>query len=218
MPKYSRSHERAERAKIARGMWESLFGLIFSWLPGVGLIFSVAGFCRQIVRMTEAHRARRFFATVFASVVLVVSIGALVGEAYLYSRNPAILSDTGRWLWQQVTGQQALPGEEPGMMMEEEGDGAMEPLPDEYYTDEGAEEGDVPADIQAEEGDVSADLQEEGDAPAQSEEGDLPGAEGDFQDNVDFNEDESDEPGDAGAEATIPPLSDLLKSNGVAVG
>ena len=104
------------------------------------------------------------------------------------------------------------------MMMEEEGDGAMEPLPDEYYTDEGAEEGDVPADIQAEEGDVSADLQEEGDAPAQSEEGDLPGAEGDFQDNVDFNEDESDEPGDAGAEATIPPLSDLLKSNGVAVG
>ncbi len=207
MPKYSRSHERAERAKIARGMWESLFGLIFSWLPGVGLILSVAGFCRQVVRMTEAHRVRRFFALVFASVVLVASIGALVGEAYLYSRNPAILSDTGRWLWQQVTGQQALPGEATGTMTEEEGDGA-EPLPDEYYTDEGGEEGDVPADIQA----------EEGDAPVQTEEGDLPGAEGDFQDNVDFAEDESDEPGDAGTEATIPPLSDLLKSNGVAVG
>jgi hypothetical protein len=219
MPKYSRSHERSERAKIARGMWESLFGLIFCWLPGVGLLLSVAGFCRQVVRLTEAYRVRRFFALVFASVVLVASIGALMGEAYLYSRNPAIVSDTGRWLWQKVTGQQALPGEMPSMMPEEEGDGADEPVPDEYYTDEGVEEGDVPANGQEEEGDVPPDIQaEEGDVPAQMEEGDLPMAEGDFKDDIDFVEDDSDEPGAEDAEATLPPLRDLLKSSGVAVG
>ncbi len=83
MPKYSRSHERAERAKMARGLWESLFGLIFCWLPGVGLILAVAGFFRQAVRLTEVHRARRFFYMLFASLVLIVAIGVLVGEAYL---------------------------------------------------------------------------------------------------------------------------------------
>lgn len=213
MPKYSRSHERSERAKIARGMWESLFGLIFCWLPVVGLLLSVAGFCRQVVRLTEAYRVRRALALMFASVVLVASIGALMGEAYLYSRNPAIVSDAGRWLWQKVTGQQALPGEMPSMMIEEEGDGADEPLPDEYYTDEGYEEGDMPVGDQAEEGDVPAQ-----DAPVQMEEGDMPVTEGDFRDDIDFIEDESDEPGAGGNDSTLPPLKDLLKSSGVAVG
>jgi hypothetical protein len=236
MPKkYSRSHERAEYAKISRGLWESAFGFLFSWLPGIGLILSMAGFCRQAVRLTEAYKVRRFFAMLFASVVLVAAIGALTGEVYLYSRNPDIASQTGLWVWQKVTGQQALPGTD----MNESVPAADElNVPDEYNTgDIQMEEGDVPADgAQMEEGDVPVDgtQMEEGDVPVdgtQMEEGDVPvdnaqtgdmqPAEGDFQDNIDFSEDNTDEvPGDtaAGADATIPPLSDLLKSNGVTVG
>jgi hypothetical protein len=227
MPKkYSRSHERAENAKITRGLWESLFGLLFSWLPGVGLILSVAGFCRQAVRMTEAYKVRRAFSLILASVVLVAAIGVFVGEAYLYSRNPNIVGETGLWLWQKVTGQEALPGTDLGDVPPAEGDPEEGDVPDEYHTDEGQmEEGDVPTgDEQMEEGDVpTGDEQtEEGDVPVdgqQMEEGDVPAAEGDFQDNIEFNEDDSDETTDgAAADATLPPLSDLLKSHGVAVG
>jgi hypothetical protein len=197
MPKYSRSHERAERAKMARGLWESLFGLIFCWLPGVGLILAVAGFFRQAVRLTEVHRARRFFYMLFASLVLIVAIGVLVGEAYLYSRDPDITDKAGLWLWQKVTGQQALPG------AGEYGDMPIEEylpddsVPDEYYTDDGMIDGD----LYGEEGDLYG------------EEGDLYGEEGDFRDDVDFHEDETDEP-----DAAMPSLSELLKSKGVAVG
>ena len=62
---------------MSRGLWESLFGLLFSWLPGVGLILSMAGFCRQAVRLTEKHKARRFFSMAFASVVLVAAMSYL---------------------------------------------------------------------------------------------------------------------------------------------
>ena len=198
--KYSRSHERAENAKISRGLWESLFGLLFCWLPGVGLILSVAGFCRQAVRMTEAYKVRRAISLILASVVLVAAIGVFVTEAYLYSRNPNIVGDTGLWLWQRVTGQAALPGTEPGNVPPADGDLQLEEgdVPDEYHTDDGQlEEGDVPTD------------------DPQMEEGDVPSAEGDFQDDIGFNEDDSDE---TTGGATIPPLSDLLKSHGVAVG
>jgi hypothetical protein len=233
MPKYSRSHERAECAKISRGLWESLFGLIFSWLPLVGLVLSVSGFCRQAVRMTEAHKTRRFFSMAFASVVLVVAIGGLVSEAYLYSRDPDIMSKTGLWIWQKVTGQEALPGTGDGEIMPTD-EGVLPDetsVPDEYHTADGqVEEGDVPvtSDGQVEEGDVpvSGDTQmEEGDVPVsgdtQMEEGDVPPSEGDFQDNIDFSEDNSDETGglvtDA-PESTLPPIGDLLKSYGVTVG
>ena len=235
MPKYSRSHERAECAKISRGLWESLFGLLFCWLPGVGLILSVAGFCRQAVRLTEKYRTRRFIAMAFASVVLVGSIGVLVGEAYQYSRDPDFVSKAGLWVWRSVTGQDALPGSGEVVAVDED-DMPLEAVPDEYYTDGGTEEGDVPVgdeqmeegdlptsgDEQMEEGDVPVDGQqmEEGDVPVgdeQMEEGDVAAPEGDFQDDVDFSEDDCDEMGGS-PEQTIPPLSDLLKSHGVTVG
>jgi len=228
MPKYSRSHERAECAKISRGLWESLFGLIFSWLPGVGLILSVAGFCRQAVRLTEVHRVRRFFSMIFASVVLVVSIGGLVGEAYLYSRDPNILNKTSLLLWQKLTGQEALPGGMESQYVAEGEDPLLDgEVPDEYHTADGqVEEGDVPVDGQMEEGDVPVDGQmEEGDVPVdgQMEEGDVPPAEGDFRDDVGFSEDDSDDTVSGGqvpaaADSTLPPLSDLLKSHGVTIG
>ncbi len=63
-------------------------------------------------------------------------------------------------------------------------------VPDEYYTDDGMIDGDL-----------------------YGEEGDLYGEEGDFRDDVDFHEDETDEP-----DAAMPSLSELLKSKGVAVG
>ena len=230
MPKYSKSHERAECAKMSRGLWESLFGLIFSWLPGVGLILSVVGFCRQAVRLTEAHKVRRLFSMAFASVVLVAAIGGLVGEAYLYSRNPDILNTTSLWVWQKVTGQQALPGADNGEAVagdtgDASGDASVDVnVPDEYHTADGqTEEGDVPAaDSSQAQGSVPPDNSQGG---GQMEEGDVPvtnngQAEGDFQDNVNFTEDNSDDTANGGGapSATLPPLGDLLKSHGAPLG
>jgi hypothetical protein len=196
---------------MSRGLWESLFGLLFSWLPGVGLILAMAGFCRQAVRLTEKHRARRFFSMAFASVVLVAAIGVLVGEAYQYSRDPDFAGKAGLKIWQSVTGQAALPGSDAGETVALDENGMpLDAVPDEYYTDGQTEEGDVPTgDEQMEEGDLPVDGQ-------QMKEGDVPASEGDFQDDVDFNEDDSDEGGTP--EQSLPPLSDLLKSHGVAVG
>jgi hypothetical protein len=197
---------------MSRGLWESLFGLLFSWLPGVGLILSVAGFCRQAVRLTEKHRVRRSFLMAFASVVLVLAIGALVGEAYLYSRDPGFIGKAGLKIWQSVTGQTALPGTEAGEAVAVDESGTpIEAVPDEYYTDGEIEEGDVPVgDEQMEEGDVPV-------GDGQVEEGDLAFPEGAFQDDVGFSEDDSDEEGGA-PDQTLPPISDLLKSHGVSVG
>lgn len=210
---------------MSRGLWESLFGLFFSWLPGVGLILSVVGFCRQAVRLTEKHKARRFVSMAFASVVLVAAIGVLVGEAYLYSRDPGFAAKAGLKLWQSVTGQAALPGTDAGEVAQVDESGMpLEAVPDEYYTDVQTEEGDVPTgDVQMEEGDVPTgdEQMEEGDVPVSGDEqmgeGDVAVPEGDFQDDVGFSEDNTDEAGGS-PEQTLPPLSDLLKSHGVAVG
>jgi hypothetical protein len=218
---------------MARGMWESLFGLIFCWLPGVGLILSVVGFCRQMVRLTEIHKARKALYTLLSGAVLVVCIGALVGEAYLYSRDQDVAGKAGLWLWQKVTGQETLPGMDPyadpyaGLMdgqdyMPDEyytGDGGQDYVPDEYYTGDDGQDY-VPDEYntgdggQVEEGDLSPDGLPGGIGDAlPNRDNDGGDEEGDYQDGMDFYEDDTDEGG-----AGMPSLKDLLESSGVAVG
>jgi hypothetical protein len=136
------SAQSAQKCRAAVGIHVRPFVQLAA---GLGLILSVAGFCRQAVRLTEKHKVRRFFSMAFASVVLVAAIGALVGEAYLYSRDPGFAGKAGLWVWQKVTGQEALPGSGTGDVAQVDENGMpLEAVPDEYYTTGANREGDVP--------------------------------------------------------------------------
>lgn len=113
MPKYSRGHEREECTKMWRGFWHSTFGILFCWVPILGLVLSISGFARQVVRMTVKYRKRMALFTLYGLLSLVISIGAIVGGLYAYSRNPNILQDSATWAWTKLTGQPALPGQTP---------------------------------------------------------------------------------------------------------
>lgn len=189
MAKYSKSHEREEREKMGRGFWHSLFGLLFCWVPGLGLLLSVSGFVRQIVRITEKYRVRLALYLLFAIISLVLCVGVFVAEVYQYSRDPDMPQKVMADVWQTLTGQSELPWEaggsgegtdytgyeQPGLGVLDgySGDGSMDPegdadVPDEQYTDDGlVPEGDSPEDGLLEEsaGSLSPDIEPEGDSP-----------------------------------------------------
>lgn len=109
MSEYSNSHEREERAKMGRGLWHSIFGLLLCWLPGVGLILSISGFIRQMVRLTVKYRARLTVYLTISIVSVVVCVGTLIGEAFLYSRDSNFPDKVGHVAWQALTGQKEYP-------------------------------------------------------------------------------------------------------------
>lgn len=109
MPTYSKTHEKEERAKMGRGLWHSIFGALFCWLPGVGLLLAISGFARQMVRMTQAYKKRLLVYTVISLVSLVLCIGVLMGEVYAYAKDPDVLSKVSLQVWQAVTGQENYP-------------------------------------------------------------------------------------------------------------
>ncbi|NLG24930.1 MAG: hypothetical protein GX558_06215, partial [Clostridiales bacterium] len=77
MANLSRSQEREERVKMGRGMLTSIFGLIFCWVPLLGLLLSSVGFVKVSMRLTTRHRAR--YATYFIAtlLILILCTGAL---------------------------------------------------------------------------------------------------------------------------------------------
>lgn len=107
---YSRGQERDERAKLGTGLRLSVFGLIFCWLPFVGLILAAAGFIKIFVRITGRHKKRRAAYMAVSLVVLIACTGVLMGEVRAYINNPNIVQDTGMWLYTKLTGQSELPG------------------------------------------------------------------------------------------------------------
>jgi hypothetical protein len=115
MPKYSKSHEREEREAMGRGLWHSLFGILFCWLPGVGLAFGVSGFARQVVRLTQRYRVRLAFYLLASVLSLAVCIAVLAAELYQYSRDPDLPRHVLLSAWQTVTGQDAFPWESGGL-------------------------------------------------------------------------------------------------------
>lgn len=212
MAKYSKSHEREEREKMGRGFWHSLFGLLFCWVPGLGLLLSISGFVRQIVRITEKHRVRLALYLVAAIISLVLCVTVLVAEVFQYSRNPDLPHDVLEDVWQTLTGQSELPWEaasggtdysgydQPGLGVLDgyEGDpddpGEDGSVPDEQYTDDGLiGEDDNPDDgLSGEDtGEPDSYTEPEGDSPddgLSDEDTGLPGSytepEGDSPDGV----------------------------------
>lgn len=113
MAKYSKAHERDESSKMWRGFWHSTFGILLCWVPGLGLILSISGFCRQVVRMTEKHRARWVVLLLYGLISLCVSIGAIFGGLYAYSQDQQVFIKYATMGWEKLTGQTALPGQQP---------------------------------------------------------------------------------------------------------
>lgn len=113
MAKYSKAHERDESSKMGRGFWHSTFGILLCWAPGLGLLLSISGFCRQVVRMTEKHRVRWILLLLYGLISLCIAIGAMMYGLYEYSRDPQVFVKYATKGWQQLTGQTTLPGQLP---------------------------------------------------------------------------------------------------------
>ena len=106
----SKGQEREERAKLKQGLLLAVFGLIFCWVPFLGLLLAVIGFLKVFVRITKRYKRRRTAYIALALSMLVICTGALMGEIYMYADNPNIIGDTGMWIFSKLTGMDVLPG------------------------------------------------------------------------------------------------------------
>lgn len=108
MTKLSKGQEREERTKMGQGMICSVVGLLLCLVPFVNLILSAIGFVRICGRVTERHRVRRLVYLILSGVILVVSVGVLMGEIYIFSRRPTIMSDLGTLSLEVLSGRKDL--------------------------------------------------------------------------------------------------------------
>ena len=106
---FSRGQEREERVKMGRGLRQSLFGLLFSWVPALGVIIAAAGFIKIYACITRSYRVRRFFYMLLSFILLTATTAVLMYGIYLYVDNPNIINETGMWVFQKLTGQEQLP-------------------------------------------------------------------------------------------------------------
>jgi len=106
----SKSQEREERHGLGRGMVTSVFGLLFCWVPLLGLLLSAVGYGRIVSRVTVRHRARRSLYAIVSFLMLVVSTGVLMAECYFYVQDPDILQNLGMRAYTLITGEEQLPG------------------------------------------------------------------------------------------------------------
>ena len=111
MAKYSKAHEREESSKMWKGFWHSTFGILFCWVPGLGILLSISGFARQVVRMTQKHRLALTLLLLYGLTSLAVTLGTLFLGLYLYAQDQQIFLREATKLWHSVTGQSSLPGQ-----------------------------------------------------------------------------------------------------------
>ncbi|MDL2207081.1 hypothetical protein LJC33_09290 [Eubacteriales bacterium OttesenSCG-928-N13] len=146
-------------------------------MPLVGLILSISGFARQVVRVTDRYKGRLVVFIVYGLISLSIAIGAILGGLYYYSRNPDMFTNAGRWIWTQMTGNEQLPGEVPPMdytdtgmhglgeyedpTMEDDLPEDDEPLPDDDFGEDGT--------VDPDELDQVPDDQSSGDIPSVSD-------------------------------------------------
>ena len=106
---FSKGQEREERVKMGRGLRRSLFGLLFSWVPALGVIIAATGFIKIYACITRAYRVRRFFYMLLSFILLAATTAVLMYGIYLYVDNPNIINEAGMWAFQKLTGQEQLP-------------------------------------------------------------------------------------------------------------
>ena len=103
---FTKAQEREEARLLKKGFMHSCISLLLCWLPVVGLLLSISGFWRVFVRLTQKHRVKRAACLVFAFLCLVACTGVLLGEVWVYSRDPEIISRTGGQIWTFMVGEE----------------------------------------------------------------------------------------------------------------
>lgn len=106
----SKSQERDERRGLGRGMVTAIYGLLFCWIPLLGLLLSSVGYGRIVSRVTVRHKTRRRLYAAAAFLMLVVSTGVLMAECYFYVQNPNLPQELGMRAYTWLTGESQLPG------------------------------------------------------------------------------------------------------------
>ncbi|MGJ4851812.1 hypothetical protein ACH6CV_16360 [Bacillota bacterium Meth-B3] len=104
MPMYTKGHERDENRAMNKAFSRSLLGLVLSPIPLVGLALAIGGFIRMMVRFTQTHRLKRVVLTIFATLVLLISIFVLGWEVHTYAQNPNFVADSVREVWKSAFG------------------------------------------------------------------------------------------------------------------
>ena len=104
MSEFSRAQEREERRRISGGVKVSVFALLLSWAPFLGVLLASVGFVRVTSSITRRYRGKRRLGILFALIVLIVALAATTFEVYSYTHNPWIVEDVKAWFMDRLTG------------------------------------------------------------------------------------------------------------------
>ncbi|MBO4367222.1 MAG: hypothetical protein J5859_00800 [Clostridia bacterium] len=104
--RYSRSHEKEEKLLLGKGIRRTWAAFLLCWVPVIGLLLSVSGYLRVMVRLTRKYRRKRAGALTASFLVMLLCTSVLLGEAWAYSRDPDIVNRGIRMVWTAVVGEE----------------------------------------------------------------------------------------------------------------
>ena len=108
----TKAQEREERQGLGRGMVTSMFGLLFCWVPLLGLLLAGLGFGKIASRVTGRHKGRKAGYCFMSFLILVGVTAVLMAECYFYVQNPNIIQETGMKVYTFLTGESELPSQQ----------------------------------------------------------------------------------------------------------
>jgi|GEM_PF-5741179 len=103
MSEFSRAQEREEKRRISGGMKTSVFALLLSWVPFLGVLLGSIGFVRVTGSITRRHRGKRRLGVLLTLLILIVALAATTFEIYAYTHTPWIFDDLRIWFMDRLT-------------------------------------------------------------------------------------------------------------------
>lgn len=104
MSEFSRAQEREEKRRIGSGVKTSVFALLLSWAPFLGVLLGSVGFVKITGSVTRRYRGRRRTGMLFALFVLIAALALTTWEVYVYTHEPWIVDDAKDWFMDRLTG------------------------------------------------------------------------------------------------------------------
>ena len=104
MSEFSRAQEREERRRIGGGVKVSVFALLLSWAPFLGVLLGSVGFVKVTGSVTRRHRGKRRLGMLLALIALIAALALTTWEVYTYIHEPWIIDDAKNWVMDRLTG------------------------------------------------------------------------------------------------------------------
>ena len=104
MSEFSRAQERDEKRRINSGVKTSIFALLLSWVPFLGVLLGSIGFVRVSSAVTRRHRSKRRASILLTLIVLIIALALTTWEIYTYLHNPWIIDEARNWFMDRITG------------------------------------------------------------------------------------------------------------------